>query len=73
MVFETTLDDFDSVFPGTYQGRIRRVTVNVQGIVPPAGISGSPATAVSRFTGCLRMQQRPPTQASCDFRTPRPW
>lgn len=41
MVFETTLDDFDSVFPGTYQGRIRRVTVNVQGIVPPAGISGS--------------------------------
>jgi hypothetical protein len=41
VVFETTLDDFDSEFPGTYQGRIRRVTVDVQGIVPPTGISGS--------------------------------
>jgi Tc toxin complex TcA C-terminal TcB-binding domain len=41
MAFETTLDDFDSVFPGTYQGRIRDVSVNIQGIVPPTGISGS--------------------------------
>jgi hypothetical protein len=41
MAFETTLDDFDSAFPGSYQGRIRRVTVDVQGIVPPTGISGS--------------------------------
>lgn len=41
MAFETTLDDFDSVFPGSYQGRIRSVTVDVQGIVPPSGISGS--------------------------------
>jgi hypothetical protein len=40
MNFETTLDDFDSVYPGTYQGRIQKVTVSVQGIVPPAGISG---------------------------------
>jgi hypothetical protein len=41
MTFETTLDDFDSVFPGTYQGRIASVSVDIQGIVPPAGISGS--------------------------------
>jgi hypothetical protein len=41
MNFETSLDDFDTVFPGTYQGRIRRVTVDIQGIIPPSGISGS--------------------------------
>jgi hypothetical protein len=41
MSFETTLDDFDSVFPGTYQGRVKSVAVDVQGIVPPTGISGS--------------------------------
>jgi Tc toxin complex TcA C-terminal TcB-binding domain len=41
MTFETTLDDFDSVFPGSYGGRIRAVSVDVQGIVPPTGISGS--------------------------------
>jgi tetratricopeptide (TPR) repeat protein len=41
MTFETSLDDFDSEYPGTYQGRIRRVTVDVQGIVPPTGISGT--------------------------------
>jgi tetratricopeptide (TPR) repeat protein len=41
MTFETTLDDFDSVYPGTYEGRIQRVDVSVQGIVPPAGVSGT--------------------------------
>ena len=41
MAFETTLDDFDSAYPGSYQGRIRRVLVSVQGIVPPTGISGT--------------------------------
>ncbi len=41
MAFETTLDAFDSAYPGSYQGRIRRVTVDVQGIVPPSGISGT--------------------------------
>ncbi|MGA2736452.1 MAG: hypothetical protein ABSG65_03265 [Bryobacteraceae bacterium] len=41
MTFETTLDDFDSVFPGTYEGRIQNVSVDIQGIVPPTGISGS--------------------------------
>jgi Tc toxin complex TcA C-terminal TcB-binding domain len=41
MTFETTLDDFESAYPGTYQGRIQKVTVSVQGIVPPAGVSGT--------------------------------
>ena len=41
MTFETTLDDFDSVYPGTYEGRIQRVDVSVQGIVPPTGVSGT--------------------------------
>jgi hypothetical protein len=41
MTFETTLDDFDSAYPGTYEGRIQRVDVSVQGIVPPTGVSGT--------------------------------
>jgi hypothetical protein len=41
MTFETTLDDFDSAYPGTYEGRIQRVLVSVQGIVPPIGVSGT--------------------------------
>jgi hypothetical protein len=41
MTFETTLDDFESAYPGTYQGRIQKVAVSVQGIVPPSGLSGT--------------------------------
>jgi hypothetical protein len=41
MSFETSLDDFDSEYPGSYQGRIQSVSVSVQGIVPPSGISGT--------------------------------
>jgi tetratricopeptide (TPR) repeat protein len=41
MTFETTLDDFDTVFPGSYQGRIQSVSVDIQGIVPPTGMSGT--------------------------------
>jgi Tc toxin complex TcA C-terminal TcB-binding domain len=40
IAFETTLDDFDTVFPGSYQGRIQKVSVAIQGIVPPTGVSG---------------------------------
>lgn len=40
MTFETTLDDFDTTYPGTYQGRIKSVSVDIQGIIPPTGISG---------------------------------
>jgi hypothetical protein len=39
--FQTSLDDFDSVYPGTYAGRIEHVEVTVDGIVPASGVSGS--------------------------------
>jgi len=41
MNFQTTLDDFEMLYPGTYAGRIETVEVAVQGIVPPTGVSGS--------------------------------
>jgi hypothetical protein len=41
MSFETTLADFDMAFPGSYQSRIKSVSVSVQGLVPPTGISGA--------------------------------
>lgn len=50
MAFQTNLDDFDSVFPGTYAGRIERVEVAVDGIIPAAGVSGSLTNAgISQF------------------------
>jgi hypothetical protein len=41
MDFQTTLDDFDSYYPGAYAGRIVAVEVDVDGLVPPTGVSGS--------------------------------
>ncbi|MBA3588459.1 hypothetical protein [Methylibium sp.] len=41
MEFQTNLDDFDSVYPGTYAGRIEHVEVVVDGIVPSRGLSGT--------------------------------
>lgn len=41
MEFQTGLDDFDSVYPGTYAGRIEHVEVTVDGIVPARGLSGT--------------------------------
>jgi hypothetical protein len=41
MNFQTTLDDFEMLYPGTYAGRIETVEVALQGIVPPTGVSGS--------------------------------
>lgn len=41
MNFETRIDDFDSYYPGTYAGRIERVEVEVEGILPVRGISGT--------------------------------
>jgi len=38
--FTTTLDDFDAVYPGSYAGRIETVEVEIDGIVPPTGVSG---------------------------------
>src|SRR6266511_47613 len=41
MAFETTADDFDLAYPGTYGGRIRRVDVTLQGLVPVGGFAGT--------------------------------
>src|SRR5581483_10381297 len=41
MDFETNIDDFDLKYPGTYAGRIQAVEVEVVGIVPATGISGT--------------------------------
>ena len=41
MEFETRIDDFDYVYPGTYAGRIESVGVEVVGLVPPNGVSGN--------------------------------
>ncbi len=41
MEFETRIDDFDTLYPGTYAGRIEAVEVEVEGIVPVSGISGA--------------------------------
>jgi hypothetical protein len=41
MAFDTRIDDFDSLYPGTYAGRISAVEITVDGIVPVSGISGT--------------------------------
>ena len=41
MDFQTDLDDFDSVYPGTYAGRVEHVEVAVDGIIPARGLSGA--------------------------------
>ena len=41
MDFQTTFDDFEMIYPGTYAGRIEAVEVALQGIVPPTGVSGT--------------------------------
>jgi hypothetical protein len=41
MDFETRIDDFDYVYPGTYAGRLEGVEVELVGLVPPSGVSGS--------------------------------
>jgi hypothetical protein len=41
MKFETRIQDFDFYYPGTFAGRIDAVEVEVDGIVPVTGISGT--------------------------------
>lgn len=41
MQFETRLEDFDLAFPGTYGRRIANVEVEIEGILPRAGIRGT--------------------------------
>lgn len=45
MKFQTDLDDFDMRYPGTYAGRIEAVEIEVDGIVPARGLSGTLANA----------------------------
>lgn len=40
LAFSTTRYQFDKVYPGLYQHRIRRVEVAVQGIIGPEGVKG---------------------------------
>jgi DUF971 family protein len=50
MTFQTDLDDFDSVYPGTYAGRVEHVEVAVDGIIPATGVSGALTNAgISQF------------------------
>ncbi|MFQ5650692.1 MAG: hypothetical protein ACE5IY_12185 [bacterium] len=41
MIFATELYDFDKAYPGTYQRRLRRVELAIQGLVGPEGFKGS--------------------------------
>jgi hypothetical protein len=41
MEFDTRIDDFDLLYPGSYAGRVEHVEVAVDGIVPARGISGT--------------------------------
>ncbi|MFE9174375.1 hypothetical protein ACFYNZ_33895 [Streptomyces kebangsaanensis] len=47
--FETTVDDFDLAYPGTYAGRIRHVEVTLQGLTPTSGLSGTLTNAGVSF------------------------
>jgi hypothetical protein len=73
--FQTELDDFDSVYPGTYAGRIEHVEVAVDGIIPSRGISGSLTnTGISQYRtpsasgGAVKQRvQNSETQILSDF------
>ena len=41
IAFDTTADDFDLAYPGTYGGRIRHVEVTLVGLTQPSGFSGT--------------------------------
>lgn len=41
MEFETAIEDFDFLYPGAYAGRIASIEVEVDGLVPPRGLSGT--------------------------------
>lgn len=41
MEFTTRIDDFDMKYPGSYAGRVLAVEIDVDGLVPPTGLSGT--------------------------------
>jgi Tc toxin complex TcA C-terminal TcB-binding domain len=64
MNFQTTLDDFDSRYPGTYAGRITAVEVEIDGLVPPTGVSGSLTnTGISTYRLPIDAWSNPSTPA----------
>ena len=75
MSFQTDLDDFDSVYPGTYAGRVEHVEVAVDGIIPATGVSGALTNAgISQFrtpsgsSGTMKQRvQNSETQIISDF------
>ncbi|EIV91294.1 tetratricopeptide repeat protein [Frankia sp. QA3] len=40
MAFETRIEDFDLAFPGTFQRRLEKVEVEIDGVLPPGGVRG---------------------------------
>ena len=40
MEFDTRVEDFDLAFPGTFQRRLERVEVEIDGVLPSAGVRG---------------------------------
>ena len=73
--FQTDLDDFEGMYPGTYAGRIEHVECSVDGIVPARGISGSLTNAgISHYRtpsgsggGTKHRVQNRETQIMSDF------
>ena len=57
MEFETRIDDFDYLYPGTYAGRIENVEIEVVGIIPSSGISVLSQIAGSRVIAFLLARQ----------------
>ncbi len=63
MDFQTSFDDFDDRYPGTFAGRIVAVEVAVDGIVPAAGLSGTLTNAgISHFRTPLASWPAAPAQ-----------
>jgi len=61
MEFQTRIEDFDAAYPGTYAGRIEHVEVEVDGIVPPRGISGVLTNAgISHYRVPARLKAHTP-------------
>jgi hypothetical protein len=78
MEFQTRLEDFDLYYPGTYSGRIEGVEVNIIGVLPPTGISGTltnsgvstyrtPAPAAGDATGIKFRVQSKETLVLSDY------
>ena len=49
MDFDTRIDDFDLAYPGTYAGRIENLEVEIVGLIPMIGVSGTLTNAGISF------------------------